>query len=245
MIQSGRPSFKSMLYRNLKIVPMLRSLLGQCGERFSPAQIKAEAQLLRKEIEQGITDKFHLAIQDSSFTSKYVDIINQSPRAIGSHDYESMFSGLCPPGQGLILKGTRREEGILWTRDTELHSWRDHFWPFPVDSLTTLSTSLNLTRRHVTQWNRAAVLVPYAAIPALVGVLRTGRMPVRSIVAAEGGVMVIFGVNADNFQMWQSECHRVRSWCADRELKFGKFSMHTLVPISRESRGVGALLYLA
>lgn len=234
-----------MFYRNLKLTPMLRSLLDLCGETFSAEQIKAEVQLLGKDIDQMLTDQFHRAIQDSSFTLKYAKIINLSPRPIGSHGYEDMFRSLCSSGQGLILKGMRREAGLLWTRDTELLSTRDHFRPFPVDAGIELSDTYRFTRRDVATWDRAAAFVPDNNIAALITMLRQGKHGIRSVVAAEGGVMVLFAVQARDYQKWHTECQRLFYRCQDAHLKIAKFSMHTLVPISREARGRGSLLFLA
>lgn len=228
---------------------MLRQHLTRANEHFTQTHISAETQLLRKEVEQNLASTFDKVIVDSTFTFKYADIINLSPCPIGDHGYQDLLRSLSTPEHGLVLKRPQKDLGVLVNGDTQVTSMRDSFCPLPVDHQTLASStrrqSLNLTRRNFAVWDRAAVPVPDREIPHLVHWIGKGPYVVRAITAADGGVMVIFGVDAHDYDTWRAEGRRLRQWYADRELMLDKFSLHTLVPISRESRGRGALLYLA
>lgn len=235
-----------MIFPNLKLNPMLKQHLARAGVHLPPPLIKAETQLLRREIEQGITSAFDKAIEESSFARKYSAIVNLSPVSIGDLDYQTLFRRLCGPEQGLIMKSRTHEDGILWTPDSTLRGWRDHFMPHPLD-LTRLPTEKGrlLTRQHVARWNHVAVLVLDESVPTLVQMIRGARHRFEYIVAGDGGVMVGFKCQANCYRWWKSACASIRTWCVDNNVKIGKISLHTLVPVSRESRGRGALLYLA
>lgn len=238
-----------MLFPNLKLTPMLKQHLARAGERLPPSLLKAETQLLRKDIVHGITAAFAQATEDSTFTFKYAEIINLSPQPIGNHGWGDLLRSLSGPENGLIFKQPKGNACVLVTEDRPLATLSDGFWPFAVRLQTlpasTKRFSVDLTRRNVAEWDRACGYVPDAKVADLVHIIERGVAHVRAIVAADGGVMVIFRVVAHDFESWQYECSSLRDKCTCRDLKIARFSMHTLIPFSRGARGRGALLFLA
>lgn len=79
----------------------------------------------------------------------------------------------------------------------------------------------------------------------LVRFLKKGGGAVLAVVAADDGVCVVFRTNAADYETWQRCCRGLEKGLPLEGIAVSKISLQTLVPISRDSRGRGALLFLA
>lgn len=160
-----------------------------------------------------------------------------------------LFRSLCKAGQSLILSRHRQNDDVVWTADEQLQGWRHFFWPFAVDKsklfVPRYKRHYRMTRYEVLQWDRVAVSIPLGSIPSLVKLLKADDSGIRAVVEAHDGVHVIFKVEAADYATWARECRGLQSTLAANKIEHGRFSLHNLVPISRNSVGHGAVLFLA
>lgn len=187
-----------------------------------------------------------LPIQPRRFFKKIIEL----SRKKGLKDpVDYLFRSLCNAGQSLILTRHRQNNDVLWTPGEVLQGWRDFFWPFAVDKnklfVPPYKRHFRMTRYEVLQWNCAVVPIPLTGIPSLVKLMEADDPGVHAVVEAHDGVVVIFAVEAADFVTWTRECRRIKNMLASNRVKHGAFSLHNLAPISRNSKGHGAVLYLA
>lgn len=219
------------------------------GKFHSASRIRAESKLL-----------FHQALNDLSATIdqtaeddyplRYHGIINLPRNSAPLSNHIDLLERLVGKDQSIILAQPGKNDDLLWRcGEKAVPQKRNGFWPFGVDAskleVPPRQRHYRRTRDEVLHWNRLAVMVPDSNVPALVRLLRKARGAVVAIVAADDGVCVIFRTDAQDYPSWQHWCRVLETRLADAGVYAGKISLSTLVPISRESRGRGSLLYLA
>ncbi|MGV3664233.1 MAG: hypothetical protein ACO1TE_28935 [Prosthecobacter sp.] len=221
----------------------------EAGKRLSPSHARAESKLL-----------FNLALKilsttigktaDDDYPQRYHGIINLPYNQAPFSTQTDLFERLAFKGQSLILPQTGKKGDEVWTSgQTEVNASLKFVWPHAVmrDNLIVppRQRRYRRTREDVVYWGNAAVMVPDSNVPALVRLLRKQRTTVKAIIAAEGGVCVIFRTEAEDYPSWQHRCAILERHLGNAGIHVDKISLGTLVPTSDESRGVGATLYLA
>jgi hypothetical protein len=237
-----------MFSPNLNVLALLTDIRSAAGKKDSQTMLKARTQVLLRET-KGILATEIERTGDDEFSQKYGDIILESPRLFSTITTDDLFRSLARMGQSVVLKRLHKRGDSVWAWFEEPEVWRNSFWPFPVNGADLFvrrdGSHYHLTRAQVLNWDRVAIFVDDRYIPHLVKLVRDSAYFFRAVVAAKGGVMVICRVDAQDFVTWQNGCRKLKAWLISHHVGVGRISMHTLVPISRESRGPGALIYLA
>jgi len=218
------------------------------GKHHSKGRLEAEAELLRNDIEKYLASKIDDSAEDE-FPERYQGLINVSKRRIAHHGYLDLFEAMTSNVGNLILTKPRKNDDVVWTPGKELQGWRGNVWPLPVAETNLVvpphKRHYRMTRHDVLRWDCAAVMVPDGCVGHLVRFLKKGGGAVLAVVAADDGVCVVFRIHATDYETWQRCCRALERGLPLEGIAVSKISLQTLVPISRESRGRGALLYLA
>lgn len=211
--------------------------------------LRAEAVLLKREAKMWLADRGVKVGTKQTITNETANIIVRSPRPVAETGFEDLFHALTTPEQSLVLKRAGYRGDLVWSRTQPLEGSYHTLWPFPVD-VTRLQTQGNgshyrLNQAQVLVWNRAAVFIEQRSLGEFKNCLHLRGQQVRAITQSSDGVVAIFDIEADGFLMWRRGVRDLSSSLTLRGVKHAPISMHELVPISRDSRGFGSLLYLA
>lgn len=233
----------------LQIKALLTQRRKPDGKIRSASHIKSEVRLLFNESVNHLTGIIERTAADD-FPLRYRNVINLRHNRAHYCNHIDLFEILALPTQSLVISQPEKWDDVIWTSgDKEVRKWRSGLWPFPVDDSKLVvpphKRHFRRTRDEVLVWDRVAVMVPDSNVQALVRLLRKASGGVTSIIAADEGVCVIFRIEAQDFESWQQMSRLLHKTLADAGVHAEKISLHTLVPISRESRGRGALLFLA
>lgn len=231
------------------IEKLFRQYLAENQIQQPDAQIKAEGQLLHQSVEAALGKLFDAAQEDQAFSRDVAPLVNKSPKAISTLTYQELLAALATPDQALILMRPHKKEDVIWQGKGTDKEWRGFVRPFPVnpDNLAIRSHQIHysVTRGEITNWNRAATTVPTSSLEAFMRFLKNHSHRIRAVVADKDDVMVIFNVVASDYPSWRKSTIELWHLLTKRGVNAERFRLGRLVPISRESRGRGALLYLA
>lgn len=218
------------------------------GKPQSSSHCRAEAQLLHKETVAFLTKSIDRTADDT-FIRLNGDIIDQSPRDIDRINSLDLLQSLAFPGQSLILTQSDAGDDVVWTNGQAVGEQLQFFWPYPVNASNLEMSShkghFKRTRREPVLCDRVAVQVPDTSMAALTKWLKTGKSRARAIVTRGSGVTVIFKADAIDYASWSAAVRDLKATLAMQKIECETISLSTLVPISQEARGPGALLFLA
>lgn len=221
----------------------------EAGQTLSPSRARAESKLLFNQALKILTTTIKKTADDD-FPQRYHGIINLPGNEAPFSTQIDLFERLAFNNHSLILPQTGKKSDEVWTfGQKEVNASLKFVWPHAVkqDNLTVppRQRRYRRTRDDVVYWGNAAVMVPGSNVPALVRLLRKQRSMVKAIIAAEGGVCVIFRTEAEDYPSWQRRCAILEKYLGSAGIHVNKISLGTLIPTSNESRGVGSTLYLA
>jgi hypothetical protein len=233
----------------LQIKALLTQRRKPNGKIRSASHIQSEIKLLFNEAVNHLTAIIDRTADDD-FPLRYHNVINLRHNRAHYYNHIDLFEILALPTQSLVISQPEKRDDVIWTSgEKEVPKWRNGFWPFPVNASKLVvpphKRHFRRTRDEVLVWDRVAVMVPDSNVQALVRLLRKASGGVTSIVAADEGVCVVFRIEAQDYKSWQQMCRLLHRTLAGAGVHAEKISLQTLVPISRESRGRGALLFLA
>lgn len=184
---------------------------------------------------------------DDDYAERYRGILNLARNRAPSATFTDLLEALGGMGS-LILSDPKEKDDVVFNAGEPLKGFRKGAWPLSVDPSKLIvpphKRHYRRTRDDVLFFNRVAFMVPDSNVPALVRVLKEFKTVV-AVTAAEGGVCVVLSTSCDNYEEWQQWCKRLEADLSARGVHSEKISLHTLVPISQDSMGVGAVLFLA
>lgn len=231
------------------IEKLLRQYLAQKKIQPPDAQIKAEGQLLHQGVEAALGKLFDAAQEDEAFSRYVAPLVNKSPQPVSTLTYEDLLSALASPGQTLITLRPHKKHDVLWQGKGTSKEWRGFVRPFPVNAgalaIRRRQIHYAVTRGEILTWDRAATKIPTSSLEAFMRFHKNHKHRIRAIVADKDGVMVIFNVVAHDYSSWRKSTMKLWALLAKNSVDAKRFKLGQLVPISRESRGRGSLLYLA
>lgn len=231
------------------IEKLLRQHLAQKNVQLTPAQVKIESQFLQPSANKALADTFDAALGNQGFSPHYAELMMKSPKAIHTLTYEDLLSALASPGQTLITLRPHKKQDILWQGKGTGGQWRGFVRPFPVnpDNLAIRSHQVhyNVTRAEILSFDRAATKIPTSSLEAFMRFLKNHKQRIRAVVADKDGVVVIFNVVAHDYSSWRKSTMKLWDLLTKNGVDAKRFKLGQLVPISREYRGRGSLLYLS
>lgn len=244
---AGGPSFHEMSAIYIQNLLTLRRK--QAGKFHAPSRVRAESKLLFNQALKVLSTTIEKTADDD-FPQRYHGIINLPHNQAPFSCQTDLFEQLAFKNHSLILPLTGKKSDGVWSYgQTDVNASLKFVWPHPVKeanlTVPPRQRRYRRTRDDVVYWGNAAVMVPDSNVPALVRLLRKQRGTVKAIIAAEGGVCVIFRTEAENYPSWQHRCAILEKYLGSAGIHVNKVSLGTLIPTSNESRGVGSTLYLA
>ncbi len=232
----------------LNIKAFLGQRLKAAGKRRTQASLRAETALLHNDVAKALDSIIDKTIEED-FGERYHGLINLSPRRVSHHNHIDLLETVGVGNAALILTQPHKNDDVVWNWGSPITEWRDYMVPYPVDAGSLVvpprQRHFRVTRQDVRVLDRIAVTVPDACVRNLVRFMKNHRGAVMAVVAAEEGVCVIFRTNATDYDGWQHWRRVVEKELYEAGVAFSPITLKTLVPISRESRGRGALLHLA
>ncbi len=219
------------------------------GKPRSASQCRSEVKLLFNEAVNHLSTIIERTADDG-FLLRYHNVVNLRHNRAHYYNHIDLLETLASPKQSLVIVQPGKRDDVIWTSgEKKVSKWRNGFWPFPVDASKLVvpphKRHFQLTSEEVLTWDRVAVMVPDSNVQALVRFLRKAGGGLTLIVAANDGVCVIFRIEASDYESWLHVCRLLHKSLAEAGVHADRISLRTLVPISRESRGRGALLFLA
>lgn len=231
------------------IEKLFRQHLAQKNVQLTSAQVKMECQFLHDGANAAVEKVFDTALGDQAFRPDYAELMMKSPKAIHTLTYEDLLSALASPGQTLITLRPHKKHDVLWQGKGTLKEWRGFVRPFPVNAgalaIRRRQIHYAVTRGEILSFDRAATKIPTTSLESFKRFLKNHKHRIRAVVAEKDGVMAIFNVVAHDYLSWRKSTMTLWALLTKNGVDAERFKLGRLVPISRESRGLGALLYLA
>lgn len=231
------------------IEKLLRQHLAQKNVHWTPAQVKIESQFLQHSANAALEDVFDAALGYEGFSPEHAELMMKSPKAISTLTYEDLLSALASPGQTLITLRPHKKHDVLWQGKGTGGEWRGFVRPFPVNAgalaIRRRQIHYAVTRNEILTWDRAATKIPTSSMEAFMRFMKNHKHRIRAVVADKDGVMVIFNVVAHDYLSWRKSTITLWALLTKNGVNADRFKLGRLVPISRESRGRGALVFMA
>lgn len=238
-----------MKFPQLNLKGTFEHHLAVSGIQQPPSQVKAECLLLRQRIESALEKEFDSALKDTGFSRDFAEVINRSPQRIDAVTYESLLDSLAKENQALVLMRPHQKGDVVWQGKGTAREWRDYVRPMPVRAhmlqVPPRRIHYRVTRDEIAVWQQAATFIPTSSLEALMRFRDKDIDRIRAIVADRNGVVVIFNVVAHDYQSWRKSTMKLWDVLTANGVAAKRFTLGRIVPISRESRGRGAVLYLA